>query len=76
MLRRIMISEMPRISRTMSSKGKKQSFVHGYRRGLSLPARKELQTANAEQTGRSKILASKCSYPEYEPVDYCSPLFP
>ena len=76
LLQRIMSYEAPRAGRIMLSKGKKQAqgFIPR-RRNLSLPARKELQTAHIEQPKRNTILAStKCS--DYEPIDYCSPLFP
>lgn len=76
MIRRIGVSEIPRarrLGRILSPKGRKQAVMN---RNFELPAKKDLQTAYAEPK-KNKVLAStKCSHPEYEAVDYCSPLFP
>ena len=74
MLRGIMMSELPRAKRLVLPKRNKQNGLLNRTRRLSLPARKELQTTYADQPARTKIQATKCS--DYEPVDYCSPLFP
>ncbi|MBO7672782.1 hypothetical protein J6S88_05160 [bacterium] len=73
MIRKVVLAEAPKKNMLVLPKSKKPVLQ---KRTMSLPARKELQTQVAEQPGRkTKVFTStRCS--DYEPIDYCSPLFP
>ena len=72
MIRKIAISDVHSVRKYVIHRCRRQDFMNGK---LSLPAKKNLQIANVEQPKGSKVLSSsKCS--DYEPIDYCSPLFP
>ena len=72
MIQKVGVSKVRTTAKLMLNKNKKTNLVN---KKFSLPAGKELRTDIAEHPKRTKIFAStKCS--EYEPFDYCSPLFP